>query len=89
MAVADATGEGVGVARYVRTGPDVAEPAIVVVDGWQGRGVGSRLLDALVKRAREEGIRRFQAPVSAMQMRITCSRGSGRRPASNRAARSS
>ena len=65
VAVAEATGEGVGVARYVRTGPDVAEPAIVVVDDWQGRGVGSRLLDALVERAREEGIRRFQAPVLA------------------------
>ena len=65
VAIAQATGEGVGVARYVRTGPDVAEPAIVVVDDWQGRGVGSRLLDALVERAREEGIRRFKAPVLA------------------------
>ncbi len=49
----------------MRTGPDVAEPAIVVVDAWQGRGVGSRLLDALVERARAEGIGRFQAPVLA------------------------
>ena len=65
VAVDAETGEGVGVARYVRTGPDVAEPAIVVVDDWQGRGAGSRLLDALVERAREEGIRRFQAPVLA------------------------
>jgi len=65
VAVEEGTGEGVGVARYVRTGPDVAEPAIVVVDDWQGRGAGSRLLDALVDRAREEGIRRFEAPVLA------------------------
>jgi nucleotide-binding universal stress UspA family protein/RimJ/RimL family protein N-acetyltransferase len=55
----------VGVARFVRTGPGVAEPAIVVTDDWQGRGLGSVLLDALVARAREEGIERFEAPVLA------------------------
>jgi nucleotide-binding universal stress UspA family protein len=59
------TGEGVGVARFVRTGPGQAEPAIVVVDDWQGRGVATALLDALVSRAREEGIERFVAPVLA------------------------
>jgi len=59
------TGQGVGVARYVRTGPDVAEPAIAVVDDWQGRGVGSRLMAELVDRACDEGIRRFEAPVLA------------------------
>ena len=53
VAFEDGTGDGVGVARYVRTGPDVAEPAIVVADDWHGRGAGSRLLDALVKRAQE------------------------------------
>ena len=57
------TRQGLGVARYVRTGPDVAEPAIAVADEWQGRGLGSRLLDALADRAREEGIKRFEAPV--------------------------
>jgi nucleotide-binding universal stress UspA family protein/GNAT superfamily N-acetyltransferase len=65
VAVDAETGQGAGVARYVRTGPEVAEPAIVVADDWQGRGVGSRLLDALADRAREEGIRRFDAPVLA------------------------
>jgi RimJ/RimL family protein N-acetyltransferase len=59
------TGECVGVARFVRTAPGVAEPAIVVADDWQDRGVGSRLMGALVERAREEGIRRFEAPVLA------------------------
>ena len=65
VAVAAETGEGVGVARYVRIGPDVAEPAVVVADDWQGRGVGTRLLEALVERAAQEGIRRFEAPVLA------------------------
>jgi nucleotide-binding universal stress UspA family protein/GNAT superfamily N-acetyltransferase len=65
VAVDAVTGDGVGVARYVRTGPDVAEPAIVVADDWQGRGVGGLLLDALAERATEEGVRRFEAPVLA------------------------
>ena len=65
VAVDAESGEGVGVARYVRTAPGVAEPAIVVADDWQGRGVGRRLLDALADRAREEGITRFDAPVLA------------------------
>jgi nucleotide-binding universal stress UspA family protein/GNAT superfamily N-acetyltransferase len=65
VAVDAETGQGVGVARYVRTGPEVAEPAMAVADDWQGLGVAGRLLDALVDRAREEGIRRFEAPVLA------------------------
>jgi nucleotide-binding universal stress UspA family protein/RimJ/RimL family protein N-acetyltransferase len=60
-----ATGEGIGVARFVRTEPTVAEPAIVVADDWQGRGLANHLLDALVDRAREEGIDQFVAPVLA------------------------
>lgn len=58
-------GQIVGVARFVRTGPGEAEPAIVVADDRQGQGLGSRLLDALVARARQEGIGCFRAPVLA------------------------
>jgi nucleotide-binding universal stress UspA family protein len=65
VAVDPVTGNGVGVARFVRTEPGVAEPAIVVADDWQGRGVASQLLRALARRAREEGIERFDAPVLA------------------------
>lgn len=65
LAVPPDGGEGYGVARFVRTAPEEAEPAIVVVDAWQGRGVGGLLLDALAERAREEGIARFRAPVLA------------------------
>src|SRR4051794_20036966 len=61
VAIDPESGDGVGVARYVRTAPDAAEPAIAVVDDWQGRGVGTRLLDALVERALAEGIARFDA----------------------------
>ena len=65
VAVDEATGDGVGVARFVRVGEGVAEPAMVVVDDWQGRGVAGALLDALADRAREEDVERFDAPVLA------------------------
>jgi RimJ/RimL family protein N-acetyltransferase/nucleotide-binding universal stress UspA family protein len=63
VAVDPETGGLAGVARYVRTDPEVAEPAIVVGDDWQGRGLGALLLDALADRAREEGVECFVAPV--------------------------
>src|SRR4051812_16863371 len=61
------TGEGIGVARFVRTRPDRAEPAVVVADDWQGRGVGTLLLDLLAERAWEEGIRTFSATLLASE----------------------
>ncbi len=56
-------GEIVAVARYVRLErePSVAEAAIVVLDEWQGRGVGTALLDRLAARAGEAGIGSFKA----------------------------
>ena len=63
VAVAPGSGDAVGVARYVRTRPGVAEPAIVVADDWQGRGLATHLLDLLADRAREEGVECFVAPV--------------------------
>src|SRR5689334_7514436 len=61
----DADGALIGVARYVRTGPGAAEPAIVVADDWHGRGVATVLLGRLVDRALDEGIGIFDAPVLA------------------------
>src|SRR5947209_581419 len=59
-----AGGDIVGVARYVRAEErDAAEAAVTVADDWQGRGLGSALLDRLVDRAREERIARFRAVV--------------------------
>ncbi len=53
--------EGLGVARFVRLEdePEVAEPAITVVDHAQKRGLGSLLLHRLGAAARERGIKRF------------------------------
>jgi GNAT superfamily N-acetyltransferase len=57
------TGEGLAVARYMRLAHDrsSAEAAVVVIDAWQGRGLGSVLLERLVDRARAAGIERFEA----------------------------
>ena len=65
VAVDEETGEALGVARFVRTGPGVAEPAVVVADAHQGHGIGSALLERLVARAKEEGVTQFVAPVLA------------------------
>jgi GNAT superfamily N-acetyltransferase len=62
-ALDEKTGEGIGVARYVcdpeRRG--VAEVAVTVIDDWQGKGVGTLLLEVLGARGRAEGIRSFTA----------------------------
>ncbi|MCW2991951.1 MAG: Protein acetyltransferase [Solirubrobacterales bacterium] len=65
LAIEDATGDIVGVARFVRTEEGVAEPAVVVIDEWQRRGIGSALLARLADRAREEGVACFAAVVLA------------------------
>jgi RimJ/RimL family protein N-acetyltransferase len=58
-----ADGQGVGIARYIRDGADprTAEIAVTVADGWQGRGLGTELVNRLAERARGEGIERFVA----------------------------
>jgi GNAT superfamily N-acetyltransferase len=54
----------VGIARLVRDG-DVAEVAFAVADEWQGKGVGTVLVERLAADARAAGIKRFTAEVSA------------------------
>ena len=56
-----------GVARYVRLSedPEAAEVAVVVADAWQGRGIGTLLVDELAPRARARGIRRFTATMAS------------------------
>jgi acetyltransferase len=53
----------VGVGRWVRDAgmPAEAEIAIVIADDLQGRGVGTRLGEALAVAARDRGIDRFTA----------------------------
>jgi RimJ/RimL family protein N-acetyltransferase len=77
-AVDAATGEGLGVARYIREpGGDSAEVAVTIEDAWQGRGLGTVLLTRLAERARAAGIRRFtglilaeNAPMRALMAKL-------------------
>lgn len=57
--------EPIGIARFVREPDDRAEIAVEVVDAWQGRGVGSRLVRALADRARRDGVRELYGDVLA------------------------
>jgi RimJ/RimL family protein N-acetyltransferase len=63
VALEEGTGQGIGVARFVRSenDPELAEVAVAVADDWQGRGVGGELLHRLTERARHEGVKRFSA----------------------------
>ncbi len=58
---------GMGVARWIRLheDPEVAEVAVVVADDYQGRGLGTILLAALMHTARARGIRVFRNYVLA------------------------
>lgn len=52
-----------GVARLADTGLGRADLAVEVVDRWQGRGIGLRLLTALGDLAREHGYHELHADV--------------------------
>lgn len=58
-------GSGIGVARYVRTEPEVAEAAFTITDDFQGRGLGTILLQALAMVGASHGFRRFEMTMLA------------------------
>ena len=55
----------IGGGRYIVAGPRLAELAFVVVDQFQGQGVGAALLRHLVLIARRAGLERLTAEVLA------------------------
>jgi len=64
LAVDEESGEAVGVARFIRLEqPEVAEAAIIVVDSWQGSGLGKAMLRMLAQAACEVGVTSFEANV--------------------------
>ena len=69
--VATVAGEIVGVGRYDKVSATDAEIAFTVRDDYQGRGLGSVLLEHLAVAARERGIRRFVAEVLPQNRRMT------------------
>lgn len=55
---------GIGVARYVRLDdPSVAEAAVTVLDEYQGRGLGTMLLEMLAASATAGGVTTFRSYV--------------------------
>jgi GNAT superfamily N-acetyltransferase len=52
VALDDETGEALGLARMSQEPgrPDTAEASVAVADAWQGRGLGSMLMERLVSR---------------------------------------
>lgn len=56
----------IAVARYIALeAPGECEFGLVVADGWQGRGVGYRLMETLMRFAREAGYQRMDGYVLA------------------------
>jgi len=69
--VAERGGQLVAVARYDRApGSDDAEVAFVVDDAFQGRGLGTILLEHLASAARRRGVRRFVADTLSENFRM-------------------
>lgn len=61
----------IGVGRYEPSDePGTAELAFVVEDGWQERGLGALLLEAVLDAATARGIERFRADVLADNYRM-------------------
>lgn len=56
-------GDPVGIARLIRTGECGAEIAVAVVDLWQRRGVGRRLLEELTAVAARLGVAELHGEV--------------------------
>ncbi|HEX6499604.1 MAG TPA: GNAT family N-acetyltransferase [Micromonosporaceae bacterium] len=70
----------IAVGRYERLGPNHpdAEAAFVVEDAYQGRGIGSVLLEHLAAAARDAGISRFVAevlPANGAMLRVFADAG--------------
>lgn len=56
-------GRAIGFARWMSPAEGTPELSVVVIDEYQGMGVGSRLMDALVALGRKRGVRRMIADV--------------------------
>ena len=56
-------GKPIGVARWMGNPTGPPELSVTVIDEYQGLGVGSRLMDALLVLARKRGVRRIIADV--------------------------
>jgi RimJ/RimL family protein N-acetyltransferase len=67
VAIDPVSRDGIAVARFAEEpdDPTVVEVAFTVDDSWQGRGIGSEMLDRILARALETGHREARASVLA------------------------
>ena len=56
-------GRPVGCARWMGSTTGPPELSVTVIDEYQGKGVGSRMMDAMLVLARKRGVRRMIADV--------------------------
>jgi len=63
---------GMGIARFIRLDedPEAANAAIAVVDDYQGKGLGTLLLQRIIAAAYERGIKRFVSEVLYENVRM-------------------
>ena len=67
----DEDAEMIGIAHYLRDPrTNFADSAFLVRDDWQGRGLGTQLMAALVEAARRQGLAGFTADVLARNERM-------------------
>lgn len=63
--------EQIGVARFaVEPGSDACEFAVTIADAWQGKGLGKRLMNALMRDAKARGLKRIEGYVLATNTRM-------------------
>ncbi|QDU33882.1 Acetyltransferase Pat [Poriferisphaera corsica] len=63
--------EIVGVGRLEdQVGLDVAEFAVLILDAWQGKGLGRLLMEELVEIAKQHGLRGIEAEILLGNMRM-------------------
>ena len=63
--------EEIGVGRFAAaTGNDTCEFAITIADAWQGKGLGRRIMNALIRDAQAHGLKRMEGYVLAANARM-------------------
>jgi acetyltransferase len=63
--------EQIGVGRFVtEPGGETCEFAVTMADAWQGKGLGKRLMNALIRDAKARGLKRIEGYVLAANNRM-------------------
>ncbi|MDE1858400.1 MAG: GNAT family N-acetyltransferase [Thaumarchaeota archaeon] len=61
--VAVAKGRIVGLSSYCRSGPETAEVGLLIIDEYQGKGLGTGLTERIARAANQDGVSMFEAVI--------------------------